>query len=218
MRLAPSLWLGRLSRSIRRGAAALRKGTRYRPLLSHSRIVGYHPNADTPRSMRQPNQSFLSFPDFLSVTPFQTVNDDVMGGISTSRVMHEGDALIFAGTLSLASGGGFASFRGPLPLPLPLPPETTVLSVHLRGDGQRYRITLRTEPCENGLTYQAPFVTSGHWEWLSFSASDFTARRRGRPVEHAPGLAFPQAKALGILIADRQAGPFRLALREVRAR
>ncbi|WP_162559966.1 CIA30 family protein [Methylotetracoccus oryzae] len=164
--------------------------------------------------MSHPNQPLLSFPDFLSVAPFQTVNDDVMGGISTSRVRHEGDALIFAGALSLANGGGFASFRGPLALP----PETTVLSVHLRGDGQRYRITLRTEPCENGLTYQAPFVTSGHWEWLSFSASDFTARRRGRPVEHAPGLAFPQAKALGILIADRQAGPFRLALSAVRAR
>ena len=93
--------------------------------------------------MRQPNQPLLSFPDLLSVAPFQSVNDDVMGGISTSRVIHEGDVLIFKGTLSLSNGGGFASFRGPLTLP----PETTVVSVHLCGDGQRYRITLRTEAC-----------------------------------------------------------------------
>jgi monofunctional biosynthetic peptidoglycan transglycosylase len=128
-------------------------------------------------------------------------------------VTHEGDALIFEGALSLTNGGGFASMRGPLALP----PDTTTLSVHLRGDGQRYRITLRTDSFDSGLTYQAAFVSSGRWEWLSFAASDFTARHRGRPVESAPALALPRTQAFGILIADRQPGPFRLELREVRA-
>jgi monofunctional biosynthetic peptidoglycan transglycosylase len=164
--------------------------------------------------MRPPKQPLLSFPDCASTVPFQSVNDDVMGGISASRVTHGGDALIFEGALCLVHGGGFASFRGPLVLP----PETTVLSVHLRGDGQRYRITLRTDSFDNGLSYQAAFVTSGGWQWLSFTAGDFTARHRGRTVDNAPALALPRTKAFGILIADRQSGPFRLELRAVRTR
>jgi monofunctional biosynthetic peptidoglycan transglycosylase len=164
--------------------------------------------------MRPPNQPRLFFPNDLSAAPFQTVNDDVMGGVSTSRVTREGDALIFEGVLSLTNGGGFASMRGPLALP----PETTVLSVHLCGDGRRYRITLRTDAFDNGLTYQAPFETSGRWQWLNFTAGDFTARHRGRAVDDAPALELPRTKAFGILIADRQSGPFRLELRAVRTR
>jgi hypothetical protein len=38
----------------------------------------------------------------------QTVNDDVMGGCSSARVLEAADAVRFKGVLRLDHGGGFA--------------------------------------------------------------------------------------------------------------
>jgi hypothetical protein len=46
--------------------------------------------------------------------------------------------------------------------------------------------------------------------------SDFRASFRGRAVD-APQLVFAEVKELGILIADKQAGSFRIQLQHVRA-
>lgn len=146
-----------------------------------------------------------------SIAPFRVIDDGVMGGVSAGRLHHADRSLVFEGIVSLAHGGGFSSFRGPLSIP----PDTTAIDLRCRGDGQRYRLSLRTGDPEQGQNYQAPFTTSGHWKWLRFTAGDFTARLRGRAVA-APPLAFDETAAFGILIADRQAGSFRLEIRELR--
>jgi len=46
----------------------------------------------------------------------QVINDDVMGGRSRSKLLRTDTGLMFEGDLSLANGGGFASFRAPLRL------------------------------------------------------------------------------------------------------
>jgi monofunctional biosynthetic peptidoglycan transglycosylase len=159
---------------------------------------------------RSPRPALLAFPDRLSVTPFQVVNDGVMGGVSSSRVSYADSALIFEGLLSLENRGGFASFRGPVTLPH----ETKALRVHLRGDGRRYKLTLKIADPNARWQYQAPFETTGSWQMCPFEASDFTASFRGTRIE-APPLRFDRVATLGVLISDRQAGPFRLEIREV---
>ena len=119
---------------------------------------------------------------------------------------------MFKGVVAPENGRGFASFRGPLSLPHGM----AAFYLNLRGDGRRYRVVLRTDDPEQGQTYHAPFATSGHWQLLRFTAGDFLPRTRGRAVS-APPFAFRRAVAFGILIADGQAGPFQIALRELRA-
>lgn len=151
--------------------------------------------------------------DFASaevVARFRVINDGVMGGVSSSRVRAETAALIFEGVVSLANNGGFASFRGPIVFPA----EARALRLTVRGDGQRYRLTLKADDHPGTYQYQASFVAAGEWQTVRLAPADFAARFRGRPVD-APGLHFADMRYVGVLIADKQAGPFRLELKAI---
>jgi hypothetical protein len=137
----------------------------------------------------------------------QVINDDVMGGRSQSRLLSTATGLLFQGDVSLANGGGFASFRAPLRLP----PDAVALQVAVRGDAKRYRFVLRTEEGSGATQYQAPIVAPPAWATLRLHPEDFTARFRGRPVV-APPLRFADVRAYGLLIGDGQAGPFGVEL------
>jgi len=157
-------------------------------------------------------QTVLDFADPASTPGFRVINDGVMGGVSTSRLVHADGALRFEGDVSLENNGGFASFRGPVRLP----DEATALLLTVRGDGQRYKLALKLDDSGSTPQYQAPFVAHREWTTIRFVAADFAASFRGRGVHAAP-LDLGAVRALGVLISDRQAGPFRLELREVRA-
>jgi monofunctional biosynthetic peptidoglycan transglycosylase len=142
----------------------------------------------------------------------QVINDDVMGGQSRSKLLRTATGLLFEGEVSLANGGGFASFRAPLRLP----PDVAALTVACRGDERRYRFVLRTDEGRGAAQYQAPFVAPRSWTTLRFVTGHFVARFRGRPVE-APPLSFADVRAFGLLISERQSGPFQVELEFPRA-
>lgn len=154
-------------------------------------------------------------PDFSrpdAIRAFRVINDGVMGGVSTSRLSQSGDSLVFEGAVALENNGGFASFRGPVSIPA----GARALRVTLRGDGQRYKLALKSEDSNAGPQYQAGFVAPRDWATVSFTAADFAASFRGRAVE-APALVLHEMRAIGVLIADKQAGPFRLEIRTIAA-
>ncbi len=154
-------------------------------------------------------------PDFSrpdSERGFRVINDGVMGGVSTSRLSRADGSLVFEGVVSLENNGGFASFRGPVAIPA----GSRILRVTLRGDGQRYKLALKAEDSNAGPQYQAGFVATREWATVSFTAADFEANFRGRAVA-APALVFSDMRAIGVLIADKQAGPFRLEIRSITA-
>jgi len=157
-------------------------------------------------------QPVIDFADPASLSGFRVINDGVMGGVSTSRLAHADGALRFEGEVSLENNGGFASFRGSLRLP----GGASAVLLTVRGDGQRYKLALKLDDSGSTPQYQAPFVAPGEWTTVRFVAADFAASFRGRAVPAAP-LELGEVRALGVLISDRQAGPFRLELREVRA-
>lgn len=146
------------------------------------------------------------------VRDFRIVNDDVMGGISTSRLSQTGTGLRFEGKVSLENNGGFASFRGPVRIPV----ESAGLLVTVRGDGQRYKLILKLDDSTSTAQYQAAFVAPREWQTLRFFPTDFTAVFRGRAVT-APVLRFVDVQYFGALISDRQSGAFSLELRDIRA-
>ncbi|MBK6336402.1 MAG: CIA30 family protein [Betaproteobacteria bacterium] len=150
-----------------------------------------------------------------SVAGWRAIDDAVMGGVSASRLAwaDAGHAL-FTGVVSLAQGGGFASVRSP-PADLALPGATCYL-LEARGDGRRYKLNLRTDDSFDGINYQAAFAPPADgWSLLRLPIADFRPRFRGRTVDSAPPLDPARVRQVGLMIADRQPGPFALALRSI---
>jgi NADH dehydrogenase [ubiquinone] 1 alpha subcomplex assembly factor 1 len=143
------------------------------------------------------------------------VDDRVMGGLSSSRAEASADGLVFTGDLSLEQNGGFASIRT-RPRDYDLA-GTRALVLRVRGDGKVYKLGLRTDDAFDGVQYQARFHTRAEaWEDVRLPIADFEPRFRGRPVP-APPLDPARIRTFGLLIADRQAGAFRLVLASLTA-
>ena len=139
------------------------------------------------------------------------VNDGVMGGVSQSRFRQEAEGVVFEGEVSLRNNGGFASLRGPVAWA----DGTSALELAVHGDGKRYRLLLRMDSAPGAASYQCDFDALGP-QTHRFTAADFQATFRGRLVSAAP-LVFARVVEFGVLIADKQEGPFVLQLRHIQA-
>ena len=156
--------------------------------------------------------------DFQSPTnaAWQIVNDDVMGGVSTSSFRVTNSVAVFRGAVSLANNGGFASVRS-LPARLDLAGGDAIV-IRVRGDGRRYKFTARTDRNFDSAIYQTVFTTTkGEWEEHRLPMKDFAPTFRGRVLSDVPPLAAAKIASVGFLISDQQAGPFHLELAWIRA-
>ena len=145
---------------------------------------------------------------------WRPTDDVVMGGVSSSAMVPGDGTGIFCGELSLERGGGFASVRRR--------EEVVDLSaldaveLRVRGDGKRYKLNLRVSGSLDGVVYQAVFETqAGAWTSAELPLSEFAPRFRGRPASGALDRA--HVSSLGLLISDRQVGPFRLEVSSITA-
>ncbi len=174
---------------------------------------------DNPQ-MTQPSDSLQKLlfdfrtPDAL--THWSAIDDGVMGGVSHSRLLPGEDDrhACFEGEVSLANGGGFASVRcRPLPLGVA---GATVCVIEVRGDGRHYKLNLRTDDTFDGVNYQVRFTPpAGEWRRIVLPLTAFAPSWRGRAVPDAPTLDPARIRQVGLMIADRQAGAFRLEIRSI---
>jgi len=156
--------------------------------------------------------TLLDFSSSEVVQTFRVISDVVMGGVSTSRLGSTDGAMVFEGGVSLENNGGFASMRGPVRFPA----ESAALLLTVRGDGQRYKLTLKLDDSTSTPQYQAGFVAPREWQILRFKPADFAASFRGRAVV-APIVRLVDVQHFGLLISDRQSGAFRIELKDIRA-
>jgi hypothetical protein len=123
---------------------------------------------------------------------------------------------VFEGVVSLDNNGGFASVRsrrGELGTP-----GAVSYVLEVRGDGKRYKLNLRTDDAFDGVSYQAAFETPrDQWTTVRLPVAEFRPTFRGRVVATAPPLDPARVRQVGLMIADRQAGAFSLAVRSIRA-
>jgi len=154
--------------------------------------------------------TLLDFDDSADFALWQPVDDVVMGGVSSSGFGAAGAGIArFAGTVSLDYGGGFASVRTS-PRGWDAAGATAFL-LRVRGDGHTYKFTLRTSDGFDGIQYQSRFAPrAGEWTEVRLPVDSFVATHRGRTVPSAPPLDPARVRALGLMISDRQAGPFEL--------
>ena len=151
------------------------------------------------------------------VQSWRIVNDTVMGGVSRSRIDHAAPGLaIFSGTLSLENNGGFASARSPK-FQHPMG-DSEGLEIRVKGDGRDYNCNLRTKGGLNWVFYQAGFETqAGEWQVIRIPFSKFKPTFRGRKLGKKQALQVENIEATGFIIADKQAGEFRLEVDWIKA-
>ncbi len=138
-------------------------------------------------------------------TKWVSVNDDVMGGISSGKMQIVGKIGVFSGTLSPENNGGFASVRTQVK-----PISNEYFKLRVRGDGKTYQLRARTSYGFDGISYKAEFpTTSDEWMEISIPVRDFIPVFRGRRIQAAP-LAAADIVQLGFLISGKQYGAFRL--------
>lgn len=151
-------------------------------------------------------------PKIVAPDSWTCVNDDVMGGRSTSRITHADESpLQFRGTVSLANNGGFASTKAPCSVDLS---ASTGLALHVQGPPRRYRLTLRTEP-GGRISYRVPFWVTPQPATHYLPFARLRPMRRGQPRPDAPSFDAAMICEIGFLIGDKQAGDFVLHVHDV---
>jgi NADH dehydrogenase [ubiquinone] 1 alpha subcomplex assembly factor 1 len=161
-------------------------------------------------------ETLLDFGDPDLPGTWEPLGDRVMGGRSLGRMVPLGGGwAAFVGEV-LLEGGGFASVRsgvGSFDLS-----GREGLLVEVRGDGRTYKLSLRTDPFFDAVAYQARFETRpGERTVHRLPFGEFRATWRGRPVPGAPVLAPSRICSFGLVVGDRQGGPFRLEISAIRA-
>jgi monofunctional biosynthetic peptidoglycan transglycosylase len=157
-----------------------------------------------------PVTRLLDFDQPDEIALFEPVDDAVMGGVSRSRFEAAGPGVAaFTGVVSLANNGGFASVRT-RPRDWGIGPARAFV-LRVRGDGKRYRFNVRTSDSLEAFRYEGPVEPpDGEWTLVEIPVGSMTGKTFGRrvPFTGAPDPA--RVRTLGLMISDRQAGPFRL--------
>lgn len=166
--------------------------------------------------MATPTRSLFEFSGAIGEPRWVAVNDDVMGGRSRGSGRIVDGMLHFSGVLSLEHGGGFASLRS-AGKGFDLTGATALL-LRVRGDGRRYQVRVATGARFRGtpVWYGASFDTvAGPWMLVRTPIETLLPRYRGALLP-GPALDVSRIEQLGLLVGDRQAGPFALDVEWIR--
>ena len=163
------------------------------------------------------DKMLYDFTDPRAAADWMAIHDVVMGGVSSGGIEStEAGSMLFEGIVSLENNGGFASIRS-RPKAWNLGAYDGI-AVRLRGDGKSYKLNLKTDSSFDGILYRVSFeAIEGEWQTLRLPFSEFRASFRGRVVPEAPELDPARIVSLGLLISDKQEGPFRLEIDRIGA-
>jgi len=163
-----------------------------------------------------PQATLFDFTDPTVARAWRNVDDDVMGGVSSSRIEALPHGARFFGTVSLENNGGFASVRS-TPAPLGLT-GADGLELELVGDGHSYKLSIRLDGDFDGVSYQTNFTPpAGKLSRTRIAFRDLVPMWRGRRVSDAPAFDPARATQVGLVIGDKQAGAFELLIVAIRA-
>ncbi|MEM0980233.1 MAG: CIA30 family protein [Cyanobacteria bacterium P01_H01_bin.58] len=117
------------------------------------------------------------------------VDDVVMGGVSASSLSLQTGFARFAGTVSTANSGGFASVRSRNFEPAFDLSDWQGVRLILRGDGQRYKVILRNSGNWDSLAYCLSVDTEAdQWLGIDIPFAAMRATFRARTQSTAPPL------------------------------
>jgi len=152
----------------------------------------------------------VNFGEPFNSVEWMVVNDNVMGGVSRSRVSINPEGfMVFNGNVSLDYGGGFASVRSSY--------ENWEIGkfdgfvIKVWGDGKTYQFRCRMGNNFDGVAYRHYFQTNNeNWQEIRLPFSKFVPTYRGRILSDAAPLDPEAIRNLGLMISDKQSGNFNL--------
>ena len=158
----------------------------------------------------------LEFDD--GVDGWRVVVDGVMGGRSSGRVgTSSPGVLLFSGDLSLENNGGFSQIRANVPQGSFV--DADGVEIRVRGDGRQYTFDIRCSDVRMMAGgFQRVFQTKpGEWMTMRLPFDSFALYSFGRRVSDAPVLIASNIESVGVTLADKKEGPFRLEIDSIRA-
>ncbi|MGJ8636086.1 MAG: CIA30 family protein [Phycisphaerales bacterium] len=152
------------------------------------------------------------------IDSWRIVLDGVMGGRSSGRVRADAPGtMVFTGDLSLENNGGFSQIRKNID-------EGTLanqdgLEIKVLGDGRTYQFDIRVSNVRlMAGGFQTTFDTyPGEWKTIKLPFDDFRLYSFGRLVRNAPELDPALIESIGMTIADKKTGAFRIALDSIKS-
>jgi hypothetical protein len=115
------------------------------------------------------------------------VDDVVMGGVSESGMRLKAGVAVFSGHVSTENSGGFASVRTRNFEPSINLSTYQGIELYIKGDGQRYKIFVRTETKWDGVGYAYSFDTiADEWMTIQVPFTDLVPIFRAKTVSDAP--------------------------------
>jgi hypothetical protein len=163
-----------------------------------------------------PTENQLELFDFTHPTidlqaTWGAVDDVVMGGVSESGIRLRSGVAVFSGNVSTENSGGFASVRTRNFEPSLNLSNYQGVELYVKGDGQRYKIFLRTETKWDGVGYAHSFDTiANEWMTIQVPFTDLVPIFRAKTVTNAP-LDTTQIRSLQLMLSkfeyDRALNP-----------
>ncbi|MDC1032274.1 CIA30 family protein [Candidatus Marinimicrobia bacterium] len=153
--------------------------------------------------------------DSKNLLNWKIVNDSVMGGRSDATLKLKNNLYgVFNGYLSLQNNGGFSSIRAYYPPDLT---DVKSITIRIKGDGRQYSFRVRGNT-SNWASYTHTFNTvKNKWIEKELMIKDFYPLYRGYYLNDMPLLSEMVIKEIGIMLSDKQTGPFELEIDWIRA-
>ena len=156
--------------------------------------------------------TLFDFNNTSNISNWKIVNDDVMGGVSTSSFERNKNGIgIFQGRVSTENYGGFASVR--YSMKKTKIEKATTVRIRLKGDGKNYQFRIKNKSSDY-FSYIKTFSTSGDWQIVEMNLSDFYPSFRGRKL-NKPNFDNDFIEQISILIANKKNEKFRLEIEKI---
>lgn len=144
---------------------------------------------------------------------WRITNDGVMGGLSNGVVSINAGNVMFSGVISTENNGGFSSTYMPIEQQ---PKGLKAVEIKVTGDGNLYQLRFRRQYRGYAISYKLLFKSiRGETTSHQFNLADAQATFRGRPLPNAPTLTSESITNIGLLIASKEALPFKLTLHQI---
>jgi hypothetical protein len=175
------------------------------------------PNLTTAASNYLPTSTKSQLFDFTQPTAdlqatWGAVDDVVMGGVSESGIRLMSGYAVFSGNVSTDNSGGFASVRTRNFDPSLNLSNYRGIELRVKGDGQRYKLFVRTEAKWDGVGYAYSFDThADQWMTIQIPFQDLVPIFRAKTVANAQPIDPSQICSLQLMLSkfeyDRELNP-----------
>lgn len=130
------------------------------------------------------------------------LDDVVMGGVSSSQWRSTPEGALFTGVVSTSNSGGFVSVRSRNAEPALDLSRYHGLVLRLRGDGQRYKLFVRSASGWDSIAYMSGFGTrAGEWQTVQIPFAGLMPVFRAKTVAEAPPLDTHHISSLQLMLS-----------------